>query len=441
MTFAPRFAWADEEIPGVGQGGDDTAAIQAAVDAAPSGAKLRLPSGLTCNVTGYVNISKPLTVLGGKIQAGPANQIFNITAGDVHLEGIELAGAGEAGAYTIGNNLINAVGSEQDPLGGLTITGCRLHDTSGEAMRLTWLRNADVAQNLIEGVRYAGIMAVSMKDSRIHDNVVRDAFAHGGVVANSYGIALTDLGNYEAARSERVSVAGNVILNFTEWAGFDTHGGKALAVSHNVVANCKQGLAIVLGKSARVVPPQDVVVSGNYIDGAGIAGGYGISLFGKSDTVQGSGTFTGNRIVNCAEPWRTDPQPAYLDWENSSWAGNTPEFYNRSEDWRHFAVPAGGLSPHPAAPPQYRKIGRQVFLRGAFFRTGGGSFSANTTYSIPGVLPAGYRPVQDSRPAAGGTTAQNSSMALIQPSGQVRIRTGSSPNGEIWIDGVSWFVD
>lgn len=429
------------EIPGIGQGNDDTAALQAAVDAAPSGATLLLPAGLTCNVVRYVKISKPLTIMGGKIQSGPNNQIFNITSGGVHLEGMELAGAGEAGTYRIGNNLINAVGSEQKPLGGLSVVNCRLHDTSGEAMRLTWVRNAAIARNLIERVRYAGIIAASMKDSGIHDNVVRDAFAHNGVVANSYGIALTDLGNYEAARSERISVGGNVILNFTEWAGFDTHGGKSLALSNNVVANCKQGIALVLGKRTRVLPPQDVVVSGNYIDGNGIAGGYGISLFGKSSTVKGSGTFSGNRIVNCAEPWKTDPEPAFLSWDHSTWAGNTPEFYNRNEDWQDFAVPAGGLSPYPAAPPQYRKVGRQVFLRGAFFRTGGGNFAANTTYSIAGVVPAGYRPVRDVRPAAGGTTTQNLSVALIQPSGQVRIRTSHTPNSEIWIDGVSWFVD
>jgi hypothetical protein len=429
------------EIPGVGQGNDDTAAIQAAIDAAPSGAKLRLPSGTTCNVSGYVNISKPLTLKDGSIQAGPNNQIFNITSGGVHLEAIELAGAGQAGTYTVGNNLINAVGSEQTPLGGITILRCWLHDTSGEAMRLTWLRNADVAQNLIERVRYAGVIAASMKDSRIHDNVVRDAFAHGGIVANSYGIALTDLGNYEAARSERVTLDGNVILNFTEWAGVDTHGGKALTISNNIVVNCKQGLAIVLGNNTRLIPPQDVIASGNYIDGKSIAGSYGISLFGKSSTVKGSGTFGGNRIVNCAEPWKIDPQPTFIDWDNSAWSGNTPELYSRNENWQNFAVPGGGLSPHPTAPPQYRKIGRQVFLRGAFFRTGGGNFAANTTYSIPGVVPAGYRPVQDVRPGAGGTTTQNLCVSLIQPSGQVRIRTGGTPNGEIWIDGVSWFVD
>src|SRR4051794_14407001 len=207
------------EITGVGQGNDDTAAIQAAIDNAPSGAKLRLPSGPTCNVSSYVDIANPLTLMNGRIRAGPNNQVFNVTSSDVHLEAIELAGAGQAGTYTVGNNLINAVGSEQTPLGGITILRCWLHDTSGEAMRLTWLRNADVAQNLIERVRYAGVIAASMKDSRIHDNVVRDAFAHGGIVANSYGIALTDLGNYEAARSERVTLDGNVILNFTEWAG------------------------------------------------------------------------------------------------------------------------------------------------------------------------------------------------------------------------------
>jgi hypothetical protein len=354
---------------------------------------------------------------------------------------MELAGAGEAGTYTIGNNLVNAVGSEQDPLGGLSVIGCWLHDTSGEAMRLTWVRDTAIARNRIERVRYAGIIAASMKDSLIHGNLVRGAFAHNGVVANSYGIALTDLGNYEAARSERITVGGNVILNFTEWAGFDTHGGRSLTVADNVVANCKQGLALVLGRRARLIPPQDVVVSGNHIDGNGIAGGFGICLFGKSGTVQGSGTFSGNRIVNCAESWKTDPEPAFVDWDNSTWAGNTPEFYNRNEDWQDFAVPGGGLSPYPSAPPQYRKVGRQVFLRGAFFHTGGGHFAANTTYSIPGVVPAGYRPVHDVRPAAGGTTTQSLSVALIQPSGQVRIRTSQTPNSEIWIDGVSWFVD
>ncbi|NKX55810.1 right-handed parallel beta-helix repeat-containing protein [Arthrobacter mobilis] len=429
------------EIPGVGQGNDDTAAIQAAIDGAPSGGKLRLPSGPTCNVSSYVNIAKPLTFMDGKIQAGPNNQIFNITSSGVRLQGIELAGAGEAGTYTIGNNLVNAVGSEQNPLSGLTLLRCWLHDSSGEAMRLTWLRNAEVAQNLIERVRYAGIMAVSMKDSRIHDNVVRDAFAHAGVVTNSYGIALTDLGNYEAARSERVSVDGNVILNFTEWAGFDTHGGKALTVSNNIVVNCRQGLAMVLGSSTRTMPPQDLVASGNYIDGRNITGGYGISLFGKSTTVRGSGTFTGNRIVNSIEPWKTDPQLTNIDWENSAWAGNTPEFYSKSENWQNFPIPASGISPHPASLPQYRKIGRQVFLRGAFVRTVGGNFTTNTTYTIPGLLPAGYRPIQDVRPAAGGTTWQNSSLALIQPGGQLRIRTGNTAHSELWIDGVSWFVD
>jgi hypothetical protein len=429
------------EIPGVGQGNDDTAAIQAAIDNAPSGAKLRLPSGPTCNVSSYVNIAKPLTLMNGRIQAGSNNQIFNVTSSGVHLEGIELVGAGQAGTYTIGNNLINAVGSEQNPLSGLTILRCWLHDTSGEAMRLTWLRNADVAQNFVERVRYAGIMAVSMKDSRIHDNLVRDAFAHGGVVVNSYGIALTDLGNYEAARSERVNVDGNVILNFPEWAGFDTHGGKALTVANNIVVNCRQGLAIVLGSSTRVMPPQDLVVAGNYVDGRNIAGGYGISLFGKSAAVKGSGTFTGNRIVNSVEPWKTDPQSTFIDWDNSAWVGNTPEFYSKGESWQNFPVPGGGLSPHATSLPQYRKIGRQVFLRGAFIRTAGGNFTANSFVTVPGFLPAGYRPTQDAKPAAGGTTYQNSSLAHIQTSGQLRIRTGNTASSEIWIDGVSWFVD
>ena len=103
----------------------------------------------------------------------------------------------------------------------------------------------------------------------------------------------------------------------------------------------------------------------------------------------------------------------------------------------------------PAAPvtsmwrdiTPFNEAGIPSLTYGPSSSTGGGNFSVNTNYTIPGVLPAGYQPTQDARPGAGGTTYQNSSLAWIQPSGQLRLRTGNTAHSEIWIDGVSWFVD
>lgn len=305
--------------------GDDTAAVQAQVNAAPAGAMLFLPSHITTQLSDYVNLTKPVTIVGGNVNTGTNNRGFNISSGDVELHSVSITGEGSSGTYTAGNNLINAVGTDVAPLLRCRFLNCTLTDTAGEGMRLTWLEESEIGGCSIDGFRYAGILAASLKKSRIHHNVVRDAYAHAQGVVNTYGITTTDLANTVAARSDSVTVDNNQVYNVPQWAGFDSHGGIRQIYSNNVAYNCLQGIALVLGNESRLSAPQDNIVVGNIVDGNGLAGSTGIRFFGKDATMKGTGVFSANIIRNTDTPWDIDPNAGTeLDLTNSKFSGNMP---------------------------------------------------------------------------------------------------------------------
>lgn len=305
--------------------GDDTAAVQAQIDAATAGSMLFLPSHITTQLSDYVNINKPLTIIGGNVNTGTNNRGFNITSGGVELHSMKITGEGSSGTYTAGNNLINAVGTSSSPLVRCRFLNNTLLATAGEGMRLTWLEDSEVLGNTVDGFRYAGMLCASMKKSRILYNVVSNAYAHAQGVVNTYGITLTDLSNTVSERSQYCVVANNQVHNVPEWAGLDSHGGADLIWSNNIVTNCGQGIALVLGNESRLAAPQNNSVVGNIIDGNNISGSDGIRFFGKDSSMRGTGVFSANIIRNCSSPWDIDPNAATeLDLANSKFSGNMP---------------------------------------------------------------------------------------------------------------------
>ena len=261
-------------------------------------------------ITAPITVSKPLTIRcvhNGKITTTGDVHAFDVTASGVTFEKVTIAGNGSATAGTA--SAIRAVGSEPNPILGLTVRDCTIRSFNKYAIEGVSVRDFTITRNVIEDIAYAGVMLTSPKGGVITDNTVRNIVQPSGFV-NSYGIAVTRNGSQSLEMSPRASdvvISGNLIDGVPKWEGIDTHGGENLTITNNILKNVWIGIAMVPGVNESGVDtyaPRNITITGNSIDSGRTDGTAraNIQLIGCTTTVDNvveyaTGVITGNTCI------------------------------------------------------------------------------------------------------------------------------------------------
>lgn len=380
-------------------------------------------------LTSPVVIERPVRLLGGRFHV-PAGPGFEITSSDVELSGVHITGGRETGGYDITQKLVHAIGAQEQPLSGIRVTNCRMQDSRGDNVWLTWCEDSQVADNIIESFLYSGVLVISGNRIAISNNLVRGASLSPGVV-NPYGIAVTDAANTAAARSRNCSIVGNHV-SAIEWEGIDTHGGDRITIIGNHVSGCPRGIALVTGNSSRLFAPTNCVVTGNTVDGSGgtrpaLAGVYLGGIAGSA----ASATVVGNQIVG----YGTAP-----DFVTSYWA--RAETYIGANSAAHVPWTPIELGDDFIAngtyTPMYMVDGNQGFVRGGVIPKSGGVGGATPRTAIGRLPNAAAWPTSlvFLGLSKGSNKAAGNGQLAVNPSGELLMLYGSGTDTyTYWLHG------
>jgi len=181
------------------------------------------------------------------------------------------------------------------------------------------------------------------------------------------------------------------------------------------VLSCVRGIALVSGNETRLTVPQNVVVSGNYVD-RGTATGTereGISLFGLLNNAA-SGIITGNIVKgftagNAIYVSQEDPLKTLVE-------GNS----HPHKPWTNITMNTSLWTAHATYPPQYMVDGRTVYLRG--FAT---SVTSSADDSVMATLPEICKP--------GRRTFVGASLGAHASAGRGTLSVHAT-TGELWMN-------
>lgn len=296
LNRAYRRGYSPREFGVVGNGTtDDTAAWNTALSSVPAGATITCPEGDRYKLTGPVNASKPVTIENGEFLPRNTGACIQISASDVTLRGVKFTST-TASPPEATHRIINAVGTSSARLRNITVENCTIDKTRYIGVWLEWCEDVTVVGNRITDFQYAGIIFISVNRGEASSNIIRNGLQEGGI-ANTYGIAATDLANTLAARSRDILITRNLVDNIPRWEGIDTHGGERITITDNVVTRCYDGISAVGGSSSRVSAPRSVVISGNTIDSMGISGvRSAIRFYGIQGGEQATGLIGSNQV-------------------------------------------------------------------------------------------------------------------------------------------------
>ena len=267
-TLALR-ALTPEDFGAVGDGvADDTAAWNDALSQAPPGATITAAPGGRYKLSGPLDVSKPVTIVGGELLPHSEGKCLNITASDVTIRGSRFTSPSAADPL-VSHQIIAAVGTSSAPLRRVTVDKVVIDKSRYHGVWLEWCEDVKVRDCQITDFQYGAVMLISVTRGEVSGCIIRNALQEGTLV-NSYGVAATDLVNTTEGRSRDILITRNIVDNVSKWEGIDTHGGERITITDNIITRCRYGVAAVAGNSSRATVPKDVVVSGNTIDSLGI---------------------------------------------------------------------------------------------------------------------------------------------------------------------------
>lgn len=287
---------------------DDTAALQAAINAAGPGGTVYVGPGVRLRITAPVTISHDqLTITGGgRINTSLTGDSILVSAHDVTLRDLTIRGPGHGAAYQVGTALIKVTGTQANPIHRLTIDGLTIFSAPASAIRAEWTVQAVIRDCRIRNVRYSGIALISATDGLVTGNIISGVHVDGSA-PQGYGIQVTDLDNTDASRSRHVTVSNNVVRDNLNWTGIDTHSGQCIVIDANQTINCQNGIAALPGNRTRHYGPEDVVISNNIcVRGSAPDSNAGIVFAGTSTSVPITGTLVANRVIGYSEPYRAN---------------------------------------------------------------------------------------------------------------------------------------
>lgn len=300
-----------QDFGAVGDGvTDDTAAIQAAINAATAGAVLSCQTGQTFKVTSTITIAKALTLAGGctflEVNAG-SSDIFSITASGVTIEGFTISGQTPttwdpvtpcAGCYSgiaaDGNfAIVIAGGTSGHVFRGLTISN-KVNAIGSRNTGGGGVSNVLIEGNIISGVKRG--VGFLMNDVSGATDTNANINVRGNTITCSHGSLyfsrpIVIFNQRNSTLSENYGVGGGMSLESywtaAYWAAFSE---PTLFFPQNVkVANNTFDATISGGD----------VIDGNTLDGSLAPSGRGIQA-GVYEAIEPflGGEVTGNLVEN-----------------------------------------------------------------------------------------------------------------------------------------------
>lgn len=317
-TPYPQAGWIDVTWYGaVGDNStDDTAAIQAAITAAPAGGQIVIPWGVSgiYKITSALTISKALTILnqGGATirQATAGVGAISITASNVTIDGLVLSGFqyatwNAAEIAILASGTFHA-GSAPDYISNICIKNTRITGFGAMGIQPKYIDGLVIQNNTISNMPEAGIGEISCKHAVISGNTISNITGVGVSSSNAWGIYTSrfnsDSGNLTSQpRSQDITISGNTIQDVPSWTGIDTHGGDGITVTGNTIRNVYFGVAIGASNNdlgTSTYAPLNCTVTGNSINSNVTDGtrGYGITFTGTA-TQYATGTIVGNSVL------------------------------------------------------------------------------------------------------------------------------------------------
>lgn len=254
-------------------GTNQTANVQAAVNATPTGGTLDVPPGAQIRVDGQINVNRAMTIRstgrGGFFSgAGTAAQkMFNVTADNVAFDNLTIVGSQYATSSE--QHGIYAVGTVTARIYKLRVTNCEIHSWSKAAIWVQFVGIFTFNNNDIHDIGYVGIGVQSGSVGSMSFNRVNNITGAGW--ADSYGMFSSRSYGTLAAhpRTEDVAIHGNTITNVPNWAGIDSHGSRALSIVGNTVRNCHMPISMVSSKDQTdtyVFATIETAIVGNVVD-------------------------------------------------------------------------------------------------------------------------------------------------------------------------------
>jgi hypothetical protein len=240
---------------------DDTAAIQAAVNAAQPGDTVYVPAtgGNFCRTTGSITVDESITVRG----AGPwlvseirrtdtypttgdhaGGAILYVISSGVRVDGLTLTGA-EYGDVNVRNTHgVWAIGGPDAHLSNITVRRCTASKFRGRGISLEYVDDFIIRENHVEDAGYIGITASQARRGVIRGNTVIDINDPEVCPSNpfnpkvcqyenGYGIVVGGCGT--AVCSEDIIIADNEVRENELWVGIMNHGGQRVLVIDNDV--------------------------------------------------------------------------------------------------------------------------------------------------------------------------------------------------------------
>lgn len=281
---------------------NDTLALNAALSAIPAGSALRLPSG-TYRTNSDLLVTKAVNIFGDGIgkttiyrtSAGASTYAIYVTASNVRISSLTLRGPSSA-AYVINENGIYAKGTSGAHLSNVTVDWVEVYNFGSDGISTEYVDGISLSRPHVHDCGYAGIAVNSCTDGLISQPRIKDITP--GTVGNAYGVYLSQRTDGDAPTS-RVTVNAGVIRDIPVWEGMDTHGGKDITFSNNVITNCKMGIvATVAVEPTGSQQSERITITGNTISAGGHADpGRGIVISGKDSSARAKNiAISGNAI-------------------------------------------------------------------------------------------------------------------------------------------------
>ena len=234
------------------------ALLQDRIDATPAGAILDLTG---CRYTSGATVNEAITIVGGTIRVPRGASGLIVAANGVTIDGLRVIGSG-SGPYDENELGIEAIGTVETPIKGLTVRNCELGNLGYGGLYVRRATGLVVEHCWIHDGVYAGIMVLSGAGGRIEDNLVQrigvvGAAANGN---NAFGIALSRQDPTADPPTSDFVVSGNTVEDVPTWHAFDTHGGQRIVWTGNVARRSRSGIFVTGSGTLRSV---DNDVNGN----------------------------------------------------------------------------------------------------------------------------------------------------------------------------------
>lgn len=247
---------------------DDTAAIQAALDAveALAGGVVYLPTG-TYKVTSELTVTQPMAIYGDgaglsivrATTLGATKAVLKVMSDDVSFRDLTVRGPSVA-TFVLAECGIWYAGIAAAPLTGGLVERVEVYNVGSYGILTDHAHGVTVRVCHVHDVGYGAIANFSSNDWGVFGNFVDTVTP--GTADNAYGIFTT--AETGGAMPSGFRIIGNRVKNVLIWEGIDTHGGTDGVIEGNTITDCAIGVNVSPGANGEA--PHRVVVNGNTIN-------------------------------------------------------------------------------------------------------------------------------------------------------------------------------